>query len=78
MFCLIVSWVFVIETIAGSQIIKFCPEILNLVSDLRKMYCVDCLTMIQFLVKFQILINFLKQMLDSALDVVIKSAGYDF
>ena len=78
MFCLIVSWVFVIETIAGSQIIKFCPEFLNLVSDLRKMYCVDCQTMIQFLVKFQILINFLKQMLDSALDIVIKSAGYDF
>ena len=24
-FCLIVSWVFVIETIAGSQIITFCP-----------------------------------------------------
>ena len=78
MFCLIVSWVFVIETIAGSQIITFVQRILNLVSDWRELYRADWQTMTQLLLKFQILIDFLKQMLDSALDVVIKSAEYDF
>ena len=45
-FCLIVSWVFIIETIAGSQIITFCPLVWYLVSDLRKMYRGDCQTMV--------------------------------
>ena len=45
-FCLIVSWVFVIETITGSHIITFCPRISNRVSDLRKMYRADCQTMV--------------------------------
>ena len=42
------------------------------------MYRADCQTMIQILVQFQISISFLQQMLDSALDVVMKSDGYDF
>ena len=40
-FCLIVSWVFVIETITGSQIKDFCPRVWNLCSDLRKKYPAD-------------------------------------
>ena len=40
-FCLIVSWVFVIETIAGCQIKDFCPRVLNLGSDIRKKYPAD-------------------------------------
>ena len=44
-FCLIMSWVFIIETIAGSQIKAFLSGVWNLVSDLRKMYPADCQTM---------------------------------
>ena len=40
-FCLIVSWVFVIETITGSQIKDFCPGVWNLCSDLKKKYPAD-------------------------------------
>ena len=46
MFCLIVSWVFVIGTITGSQIKDFCLAVSNLGSDLRKMYPADCQTMV--------------------------------
>jgi hypothetical protein len=46
MFCLIVSWVFIIETIAGSQIKGFSSGVSNLVSDLRKTYRADCQTMV--------------------------------
>ena len=45
-FCLIVSWVFVIETIAGSQIKAFWPAVWNLVSYLRKTYPGNCQTMV--------------------------------
>ena len=45
-FCLIVSLVFVIETITGSQIKDFCKGVLNLDSDLRKKYPAECQTMV--------------------------------
>ena len=45
-FCLIVSWVFMIETIAGCQIKAFSPLVWYLDSDLRKMYRGDCQTMV--------------------------------
>ena len=44
-FCLIVSWVFVIETITGSQIKDFWLGVWNLGSNLRKLYPADCQTM---------------------------------
>ena len=45
-FCLIVSWVFIIETITGSQIKAFLSGVWNLVSDLRKTYPADCQIMV--------------------------------
>ena len=45
-FCLIVSWVFVIETIAGSQMKDFFLLVWNLGSNLRKTYPADCQTMV--------------------------------
>ena len=45
-FCLIVSWVFIIETITGPQIKAFLSGVWNLVSDLRKTYPADCQIMV--------------------------------
>ena len=45
-FCLVVSWVFIIETITGSQIKAFLSGVWNLVSDLRKTYPADCQIMV--------------------------------
>ena len=45
-FCLIVSWVFIIETIAGCQIKAFWPAVWNLVSYLRKTYPTECQIMV--------------------------------
>ena len=45
-FCLIVSWVFVIETIAGCQIKGFLSGVLNLDSNLRKRYPAECQTVV--------------------------------
>ena len=45
-FCLILSWVFVLETIAGCQIKAFCPLNLNLDSNLRKKYPAECQTLV--------------------------------
>ena len=45
-FCLIVSRVFVIETITGYQIKDFCVGVSNLGPDLRKTYPAECQTMV--------------------------------
>ena len=45
-FCLIVSWVFDLETIAGCLIFAFGPRISNLFLDLREIYRADCQTLV--------------------------------
>ena len=45
-FCLIVSWVFDLETIAGCLIFAFGPRISNLFLDLREIYRADCQSLV--------------------------------